>query len=852
MTLPIEEALPRLREALATHAAVVLQAPPGAGKTTLVPLALIDESWLNGKSILMLEPRRLAARAAAGRMSQLRNQSVGEMVGYRIRFESKVSKATRIEVLTEGILTRRLQTDPALEGVGLVIFDEFHERHLHADLALALCLDSQRGLRDDLKLLVMSATLDGAAVARLLNNAPIITSEGRSYPVDVRYLARDPEGRLPITVAAAVQRALEEQAGDALVFLPGAREIRKTQELLTPMLGDDTEVLPLYGDLPWDVQQRAIQPGTGRRRVVLATPIAETSLTIEGVRIIVDSGYARVPQFDPKSGLSRLVTKRISRASAEQRAGRAGRTAPGVCYRLWSESTQRGLIPQTIPEIRSADLVPLTLELSAWGVHDASNLDWLDSPSPAALAQARDLLVSLDALDDAGRITAAGRDMANLPLHPRLAHMLLAAQKLQRGALACDIAALISEREILLGEARRSCDLTERLEALSLYRQQGRKRPERGGGSSRHPASRDTSASMRVVDVNACARVDQAARQWRRLLGAGDEVTSVDSDDAGKLLALAYPDRIAQQRSPNGSVYLLANGRGARLPDWEIRLRQPLLVAATLDAGEAEGLIYLAATLRADMLLSIMPGHIKSEEEVAWDAEQQLVLARRVDRLGALVLDSTPLKQADPEKRRAAMLEGVRRMGLEVLPWTDEARQWQARVLSMRHWSPLENWPDVSDVALAATQDAWLAPYLDGISRRDHLGRLDLLAILKLQLDWKQSQQLDSDAPTHLTVPSGSHLKLVYKSGESPVLAVKLQEMFGLGDTPTIVRGRVSVTLHLLSPARQPIQVTQDLRGFWERTYAQVKKELKGRYPKHSWPEDPWNAVPTARTKRRT
>jgi len=618
------------------------------------------------------------------------------------------------------------------------------------------------------------------------------------------------------------------------------------------MLGDDTEVLPLYGDLPWDVQQRAIQPGAGRRRVVLATPIAETSLTIDGVRIIVDSGYARVPQFDPKSGLSRLVTKRISRASAEQRAGRAGRTAPGVCYRLWSESTQRGLIPQTIPEIRSADLVPLTLELSAWGVHDASNLDWLDSPSPAALAQARDLLVSLDALDDAGRITAAGRDMAQLPLHPRLAHMLLAAQKLQRGALACDIAALISEREILLGEARRSCDLSERLEALSLYRQQERKRPERDGGRSRHPGSHDTSASMRVVDVNACARVDQAARQWRRLLGAGDEVTSVDSDDAGKLLALAYPDRIAQQRSPNGSVYLLANGRGARLPDWEIRLRQPLLVAATLDAGEAEGLIYLAATLRADMLLSIMPGHIKSEEEVAWDAEQQLVLARRVDRLGALVLDSTPLKQADPEKRRAAMLEGVRRMGAEVLPWTDEARQWQARVLSMRHWSPLENWPDVSDVALAATLDAWLAPYLDGISRRDHLGRLDMLAILKSQLDWKQSQQLDSDAPTHVTVPSGSHLKLVYKLGESPVLAVKLQEMFGLGDTPTIVRGRVPVTLHLLSPARQPIQVTQDLRGFWERTYAQVKKELKGRYPKHPWPEDPWNALPTARTKRRT
>ncbi len=477
MTLPIEEALPRLRKAMAAHPAVVLQAPPGAGKTTLVPLALLEETWLNGKRIVMLEPRRLAARAAAGRMSQLRKENVGETVGYRIRFDSKVSKATRIEVLTEGILTRRLQNDPALEGVGLVIFDEFHERHLHADLALALCLDSQRGLREDLKILVMSATLDGAAVSRLLNDAPIISSEGRSYPVDVQYLPRDPEGRLPITVTAAVQRALEEQPGDALVFLPGAREIRRTQELLIPLLGNDVEVLPLYGDLPWEQQQRAIQPGSGQRRVVLATPIAETSLTIEGVRIIVDSGFVRVPQFDPKSGLSRLVTQRISRASAEQRAGRAGRTAPGVCYRLWGETTQRGLIPQAIPEIRSADLVPLALELSAWGVQDATRLAWLDPPPAASLAQARDLLVALDALDAQGRITDAGRAMAQLPLHPRLAHMLRAAEKMQRGALACDIAALISERDILMGEARRSCDLTERLEVLHAIppaRPQGR------------------------------------------------------------------------------------------------------------------------------------------------------------------------------------------------------------------------------------------------------------------------------------------------------------------------------------------------------------------------------------------
>lgn len=847
--LPIEEALPELRARLAAHASVVLQAPPGAGKTTLVPLALLDEPWLAGKSILLLEPRRLAARAAAGRMSQLRSEPVGQTVGYRIRFESKVSKATRIEVLTEGILTRRLQGDPALEGVGLVIFDEFHERHLHADLALALTLDSQRGLREDLKILVMSATLDGAAVSRLLGGAPIITSEGRSYPVDVHYLPRDPEGRLPVTVTAAVQRALETQDGDALVFLPGAGEIRRTQELLKGVLDDSIEVLPLYGDLPWEAQQKAIAPGTGRRRVVLATPIAETSLTIEGVRIIVDSGYARVPQFDPRSGLSRLVTQRISRASSEQRAGRAGRTAPGVCFRLWSETTQRGLIPQAIPEIRGADLAPLALELAAWGVQDVTALAWLDPPPAAALAQARDLLTELDVLDAQGRITSAGRSMAQLPLHPRLAHMLRVAEPMRRGVLACDIAALIAERDILMGEARRSCDLGVRVELLQLFRKQGRQ-----------------AAQARGADANACARVDQAARQYRRMVDVRED-EPFDPDDVGRLLALAYPDRIAMQRVPNEPKYLLANGRGARLPDWELRLRQPFLAVASAEAdaqgrasvpggritaGDSEAIIYLAAPLTADDLPRLFPAHLRNEEVVRWDSAQQAVVARREQRLGALLLDNRPLAQADPEKLRAAMLDGIRRLGLEALPWTAEARQWQARVLCLRAWLPEENGPDVSDAALAASLDDWLAPYLDGITRRDHLARLDLLAILGARLDWKQGQQLDQDAPTHLDVPSGSRLRLEYQAGESPVLAVKLQEMFGLADTPRIARGRVAVTLHLLSPARRPIQVTQDLRGFWERTYAEVKKEPKGRYPKHPWPDDPWNAVPTARAKRRT
>jgi len=852
MKLPIEATLPQLRAALADHAVVILQAPPGAGKTTLVPLALLDEPWLQGKSIVMLEPRRLAARSAAGRMAQLRNEAVGATVGYRIRFESKTSTATRIEVLTEGILTRRLQNDPALEGVGLVIFDEFHERHLHADLALALCVDSQRGLREDLKILVMSATLDGEALSRLLNKAPIVTSEGRSFPVAVHYLARDPEGRLPVTVAAAVTRALEEQEGDALVFLPGAGEIRRTQDLLVGALAGKVDVLPLYGDLPWEQQQRAIASSTGRRRVVLATPIAETSLTIEGVRIIVDSGYARVPQFDPASGLSRLVTQRISRASAEQRAGRAGRTAPGVCYRLWSESTQRGLIPQSVAEIKGADLAPLALELAAWGVQDAASLAWLDPPPSASLAQARELLTELDALDASGRVTDVGRALAQLPLHPRLAHMLRQGADMKLGALACDIAAILSERDIFTKEARRSCDLAERVEVLQGFRR---------GGRAAVPAN--------GVDANACQRCDQAARQWRRLIGAReDEQPNADPDLVGVLLAFAYPDRIAQQRAPREPRYLLANGRGARLPEWELRLRQPYLVAATLDAGavqsrastaggrapgaaEGEGLIYLAATIKPDDLEAYFAGHIRREEEVRWDDAEAAVVARRVQRFGMLTLDSKPLAHPDPEKIRSAMLDGLRRLGIAALPWTDEARAWQARVLSMRQWFPGEPWPDCSDAALLESLADWLGPHLNGISRRSHLARLDVLEVLKNRLDWKQGQQLEADAPTHLEVPSGSRLKLEYQPGESPVLAVKLQEMFGLADTPRIARGRVAVTLHLLSPARRPIQVTQDLKGFWERTYAEVKKELKGRYPKHPWPDDPWNAPPTARAKRR-
>ena len=846
MTLPIEEALPQLRAALAAHRSVVLQAPPGAGKTTLVPAALLEEPWLAGRSIVILEPRRLAARAAAARMAELYGEQTGGTVGYRIRFESRVSARTRIEVVTEGILTRRLQTDPGLDGVGMVIFDEFHERHLHGDLALALALDSQRGLREDLRILVMSATLDGAAVSQLLGRAPIVASPGRSFPVTVQYCARDPAGPLAESVAQAVARALRDYEGDVLAFLPGAREIRRTRELLEDRLAlDALEVFPLYGDLPWELQERAIRPcGPGvRRKVVLATPIAETSLTIDGIRVVIDSGYARMPQFDPKSGLTRLVTQRISCASADQRSGRAGRTAPGVCLRLWSESTQRGLLPQTIPEIRGADLAPLALELAAWGVHDTASLSWLDPPPTAALAQARELLRQLGALDSDGRISAVGRSMAQLPLHPRLSHMLMAARSEGLIALACDVAALISERDILAGEARLSCDLSVRVEVLRDFRVQGRR-----------------TAQTRGADAERCARADQAARQFRRLVAAPAPDSVFAATDVGKLLALAYPDRVAMRRAGAGSRYVLVHGRGVRLPERETGLCHPFLAVANADSGapectgaaaNPEGLIHLAAPLAAHDLERLFAEHLRSEEVVRWDIQQQSVIARREQRMGALLLASAPLSKVPPAMLRAAVIDGIRQLGLQALPWSKEARQWQIRVLCMRGWFPEEDWPDVSDRALDAMLDDWLGPHLDGVTRREHLARLDLVRILTGCLDWSQSQRLGRDAPTHLRVPSGSLVALEYQPYAAPVLAVKLQELFGLADTPRVARDRVPVTLHLLSPARRPIQVTQDLRGFWNRTYADVRKELKGRYPRHPWPDDPWKAVPTARSVRR-
>jgi ATP-dependent helicase HrpB len=858
--LPIEPALPSLRAALCDRTGAVLVAPPGAGKTTRVPLALLDEPWLLGRRILMLEPRRLAARAAARFMAASLGEQVGESVGYRVRLESRVGPHTRIEVITEGVLTRLLQADPALETTGLVIFDEFHERSLHADLGLALCLQSQSLLREDLRLLVMSATLEAEPVAALLGGVPVVCSEGRSFPVETRYLARPTEGRVEALVARTVTEALaSEPEGDLLVFLPGAAEIHRVAVLLDLAGKPDVQVTPLYGSLSQEAQDLAITPGhPGQRKVVLATSIAETSLTVEGVRVVIDGGLSRVPRFSPRTGMARLETIAVSRASADQRRGRAGRLAPGVCYRLWTAQEDRQLAPRTAPEILEADLAPLALELAAWGAADPLELRWLDPPPAAAMAQARELLCELGALDQAGAITAHGRRMAELGMHPRLAHMALRGMALGRGALACELAALLSERDILRGNGPRpDADLRSRVEAL---------RGEEHG----YP-----------VDVAARRRVAAEAGHWRRALGigpgrfaprhavgadpghAGGTATGhaggldpgqpcdlAPGDDAGLLLAFAYPDRIAQRRA--AGRFLLRNGRGAAFAEYQPLADAPYLVAAELDDQGAESRIFLAAPLAPEALERNFGEQIETEDLIAWDRPTQAVRARRRTRLGALVLREAPLADPDPASTREALLHGIAAEGLaQILPWTTAARQLQDRLCFLHRLAPAA-WPDAADEVLTATLPDWLGPHLHGLRSRDDLQRLHLVELLEAMLSWEQRRQLDDWAPTHAPVPSGSRIPIDYSDPAAPVLAVRLQEMFGLTDTPRIAGGRVPLTLHLLSPAQRPVQVTQDLASFWRSAYFEVRKDLRGRYPKHHWPEDPTDAVPTSRSKRRT
>jgi len=827
--LPIDEALAPLSAALRAQRNAVVVAPPGAGKSTVVPLALLDEPWAKGKRIVMLEPRRLATRAVAERMAATLGERTSDTVGFRMRLETRVSKRTRIEVVTEGVFTRILQNDPALEGVAAVLFDEYHERSLHADVGLAFALDSQQHLAPELRLLAMSATIDGARVAALLRDAPVIESRGRMFPVDVRYVGKGlptlPGGAEPIDlgVTRVILRALAESAGDLLVFLPGAGEIRRTEaRLRESSLPPEVDLMPLFGELAPGDQDAALAPArAGRRKVVLATNIAETSLTIDGVRVVIDSGLERRSVFDPTSGMSRLETQRIARASAEQRAGRAGRTAPGVCYRLWSETSDRSLAAYTPPEVTVADLAPLALDLAVWGT-SAEDLRWLDPPPAATLAGARDLLTRLGALDRTGRATAHGRAMQSLAAHPRLAHMLLKGKEHGAPAAAAKLAALLSERDLLRGDSRDS-DVRSRLEVL-----------QRGRG-----------------DRGVLERVRRAERAYLRELGYDGDDGRADTD-LGWLLALAYPDRIGKRRPGDGGRYQLANGRGASFATPEAIAREPLIVAVELDDRDREARIQLAAPLARSDLDDHFSAEIVTQDEIAWDARTETVVARRAVRFGELVLDEKPLQELPQGATSTALLEGLRSLGLEALPWDDDARTLLARNEFVRKLgrADLGAWPDFSLPALAADL-AWLEPFLDGITRRSHFTRIPLLTALRARLTPTQSRALDELAPTHITLPTGTRTPIDYVDDLAPCASMRMQEVFGLAATPRIGGGQVPITFKLLSPAHRPLQVTRDLASFWRNAYVDVRKDMRGRYPRHYWPENPLEAEPTRRAKPR-
>ncbi len=835
--LPISEIVPKLRRALDTGTTAILSAPTGSGKTTALPIALLRESWLGEKKILLLEPRRLAARLAARFMAAGLGEEVGETVGYQVRFDRRISPATRIEVITEGVFIRRLQDDPEFGDVGLVIFDEFHERSLEGDLALALCLDARQGLREDLRLLVMSATLAEESLGDLLDNAAIITGHGRSFPVVNRYLpppakldSPRPEHIARMTVRG-IRHALAEESGDMLVFLPGKGEINRVMNLLSTRLNDTVQVQPLHGSMKLQDQARAVRPDPqGRRRIILSTTIAETSLTIEGITTVIDCGWKRVPRFDAASGLTRLETVRIAKDSARQRSGRAGRLGPGVCYRLWHRGVEQGLQPFDRPEIVQADLAPLVLELALWGENDPTRLRWLNPPGDIQLQQAKNLLMDLEAMDAQGRITALGREMAGLPLHPRLAHMLLKAQGEDNKSLACSIAALVSERDILRGTAG-SVDLEDRLHALSRFQRYGNK--------------------MTNIDPTACQQVDRVRRQLQQQVDKASGGKKSEPLSAGALLSLAYPDRIAALRPGSSLSYRLTSGRGAVLPRHDRLQSSPLLAIGSMDGRRAEGRIYLAAPLTNKELQTLHGHRIVREKNVSFDAKAGAVRGRIVTRIGKMEITRRPLNKPDPRLVQEALLSAIRQQGLDCLPWTGRAKNLACRIRLIAGIDKQRKWPDFSDQALLATLEEWLGPWLDGITTMAGLQRLNLEEILRGRLDWQQQQQLERDAPTHLRVPSGSRIPLQYQEDGPPILAVRLQEMFGLSTTPTICRGRIRVLLHLLSPARRPMQITDDLKGFWENSYHEIKKELKGRYPKHSWPDDPENAEATAGVKRK-
>lgn len=829
--LPINAVLPPALDALASAGAVVLVAAPGAGKTTRLPLALLDAAWRADGRILVLEPRRIAARAAAQQMAQLLGEAVGETVGYRVRLESRVGPRTRVEVVTEGILTRMVQDDPTLEGVAAVLFDEFHERHLSADLGLSLCLETRAVLRPDLRIVVMSATLEAAPVASLLGGAPVVVSEGRSFPVSTLWRAPRPETPLPLATAQAVRTQWETTAGDVLVFLPGIAELDRTRRALEEGGPADAEVLLLHGGLTLAEQDHVLRRQGSRRRVVLATAIAESSVTLPDVRVVIDAGLARVPRFDPRSGMTRLETTRVSQASADQRRGRAGRVAEGTCVRLWSEGEHANLPTRALPEILEADLAALALELACAGISDAGRLRWLDAPPPGALAQARALLLDLGALDATGRATAHGRRMAALGVVPRLAHLVLVAADRGLTRLGCELAALLGERDVLRREAAaQDADLRSRVE---LLRGQGR---------------------IGDADRARLDRVRQEARALQRALphapAAAVQPADDDLDHTGALLALAYPDRVAMRRPGEAARYLLRNGRGARLEVPGALGRSSFLAIADLDGDPAESRIWLAAPLdEAALRAAVGPGLVV-ERDISWDDRTGAVRATECERVGALVLKERPLRDVPPEAITAALLTALESRGVAALPWSAAARQLRAR-LAFAHTLAPEMYRDVSDAALQASLADWLAPALGDARRLSDVDRVDLGEALLQGLRWADRARLDQLAPTHLEVPSGSRVPVDYSDPAAPVLAVRLQEVFGWLETPRVGDGRVPLTLHLLSPAHRPVQVTRDLANFWRTTYFDVRRDLKGRYPRHPWPDDPLSAPATRRAKPR-
>lgn len=817
--LPVAEIIPQVKSQLSKANSLIIQAPPGAGKSTLLPLNLLDEPWLAGKKIIMLEPRRLATKTIAQRMASMTNTKLGDLIGYRIRFESAISGNTRLEVITEGILTRMLHSDNALEDVGLVIFDEFHERNLHSEVALALCREVQQVLRPDLRILLMSATIDAKVLSGLLKST-VIESKGRQYPVEVNYINEVDEYAIGEDAARQIIPLTKVHTGDFLVFLPGQGEIRKAQEILRKALPDDL-VLPLYGQLSPGDQNRAIMPQpSGKRKIVLSTDIAETSLTIEGVTVVVDSGFTKSSKFDPRSGLSRLVLHRISKDSADQRSGRAGRLTAGHSYRLWTKAIQNQLNEYRTPELMEADLTGLVLDMKAWGKQDIRAMTWLTPPPAGTLALAEKTLESLAAIVD-GELTPHGKEVHQLPTHPRIAHMLINAEETDQLGLATDIAAILDERDPLGPDA--GVDLNLRIEALRRFRKHN-------------------------VSIPRVKKIEKMATSYRRMFSIAPDNGPVDPWQTGLLLAYAYPERIAAARPGNNAQFQLANGKIAQIGHKDDLAHESWLAVAHVDAREGMGKIWMAAPINPKDLAPML----KTKEVLKWDRKKGGLQAHSEIRIGSIILGTRPLEKYPSGDVTKAILQAIREDGEYLLDFNGEVEQLILRVESLKQWNPDQSWPDWSIATLCEKPETWIAPYLEGIQKNDDFKKLNISQILLHSLDFEQQNELEKLAPSAIKVPSGSKITLEYRKEDLPLLAVRLQELFGLLETPTVNNGKVNVLIELLSPGYKPVQLTQDLKSFWQNGYFEVKKELKRRYPKHEWPEDPHQAKAISGVKRRS